>query len=134
MPDNMIIGVKPGMTNVVRTLTLKQTDTDPESDTYGDLVPIDLTDWTELAMIVSQENGPVIINAPCVADPDQAANKGKLTCTFDATTVAFPNLVLGEHQLEFSGKDPEGDVEIFPISVTGGRQFGTFIISETWAD
>jgi hypothetical protein len=134
MPDNMIIGVKPGMTGVVRTVTLKQTDADPESDTYGDLIPIDLTGWTELAMIVSQENGPVIINAACVADPDQVANEGKLSCTFDSTPDAFPNIVIGEHQLEFSGKDPDEDLHIFPISITGGRQFGTFTVSETWAD
>jgi hypothetical protein len=132
--SNMIIGVKPGMTNVVRTVTLKQTDTDTQSDTYGDLIPIDLTGWTDLAMVVSQENGPAIMNAPCVADADQTFNKGKLLVTFDSTTDAFPNLVVGEHQLEFGGLDPNGDLNIFPISATGARQFGTFIISETWVD
>lgn len=134
MPDNMIIGVKPGMTGNVRTVTLKQTDADPESDTYNELVPIDLTDWTDIAMIVSQNNGPVMIDAPGVADPDQVANIGKVTFTFDSTYEAFPNITLGEHQLEFRGLDPDGELRIFPVRIDGSPQFGTFIVSETWAD
>lgn len=125
---NMTIAVKPGTTNNVRTVTLKHTDVET-----GELVELDLTDWTELAMVVSQDNGPVMINTACVADPDQETNPGKLTVTFDATTAAFPNLSEGEHQLEFRGLDPNGDPRIFPVRSDGSPQFGTFIVSETWA-
>lgn len=134
MADNMTIGCKPGTTNNIRVVTLKETDPNPLSDTYGALIPKDLTDWTELRMVVSQTDGPVMIDAPCIADVDQETNPGQLTVTFDATADAFPNLTEGEHQLEFAGVDPNGDPRIFPVRIDGSPQFGTFIVSETWAD
>jgi hypothetical protein len=107
MADNIKLTVKIGETPTV-TATLK--DTDPAT---GQRVAFPLTGWT-VYMTVAKGRTVIINQAPCVVDPDQVANKGKVQCTFAADSTAWPGLRKGSYNLEFKGIDPLGGVHYFP--------------------
>lgn len=108
MADNLyaIIGI--GETGVVLEFTLKHTDPDTEL-----LVPLDLTGWN-IAMIVEKGSTVLIDEEPCDVDPDQVTNKGKASCTINATVDEIPGLRSGKCKLRFKGFDPNGRIKYFP--------------------
>jgi hypothetical protein len=125
--DNLTCVVKIGETAKVISVILKETD--PVS---GDMLPKDLTTYSQMQMKVTSTLGAVIINnAPCVIDANQMANKGKITCTLDITVAAQPGIVPGTHRLEFNGLNAAGKQRYWPIDEDGERTYGTFIIQRS---
>jgi hypothetical protein len=68
--------------------------------------------------------GRTIDDVACVADPDQTANKGKGTFTFNSTTAAIPE---GEHRFRFKVLDGLGNPKYFPKDQNAN--YGTIIVS-----
>lgn len=106
--DNTKILVKIGETGVVVIATMK--DTNP---TTGVLEAFSLDGWT-VTMTAQKQGTTILDELACTPDPDQVANKGKVSCTFDATTADHPNLKKGIYDLEFEATDPSGDTHYFP--------------------
>ena len=123
MADNMVIVSKIGETGKVFTIILKETDS------TGALVPKNLAGYTSIKMQVETAGGTIIMDqVVCVADADQTANPGKITCTTDITVVAHIGLVKGDHRLEFSGLNASGKKRYWPINKNGERTYGHFIV------
>lgn len=119
------ITAKIGETGKVITVVLKNTDAN------GVLQPHNLTGYTALKMQVEKTNGTVVMSeVACVADADQSANPGKITCTTDITVAAHAGLVKGTHRVEFSGLNSGGKKRYWPLDKDGNRTYGKFIIQE----
>lgn len=110
MADNTKDLIFIGETGIVQEWTLK--DTNPDTLV---LEPFNLNGWTITMTATKQKSRTVMLNAlPCVPDPDQTANTGKLTCTFDAVTATHPNLKKSICNTQFKAVDPDGDTHYFP--------------------
>lgn len=128
MADNRQIVCKIGETNVVLTVVLKNTD-----PTTKQLVPTNLTGWTNIKMTVRRTDGIVIIDdLACTADGNQTLNPGKITtAAFNLTTAAYPNLIVGRHRVEFAGKQGGTADRFFPMDADDDETYGEFIVQES---
>lgn len=103
------------MRNLLFTMTRGETGKElwfkfEPTDNDGNPVAPDIADWT-VTMTVTKSSGTFIDAAECVADPDQVANPGEGTFTFDETQA---DLAPGEYKLRFKGVDIEGNILYFP--------------------
>ena len=72
--------------------------------------PVDLTDYTVKLTLQKGNDLPVIDEGTCTVDPDQVANKGKVSYSFVSTA----NLERGTYNAEFKATDINGRDSIFP--------------------
>src|SRR5687767_11279321 len=105
MARNVLFTMTQGETGKVLWFKLEPTGLD------GIATAPDLTDWVITLTVTRGSNGPLIDAAECVADPDQVANPGEGTFTFDEEQAA---LNPGEYKLRIKGMDNEGNVLYFP--------------------
>lgn len=125
MVDNLTIVGKIGETGKVISVVLKSTNENGQSEAQ------DLTGYTQLKMQVETSQGEVIMNAvACVADGDQVANKGLITCTTDMTPATHSNIKKGKHRVEFSGLNGSGKKRYWPMNANQQRTYGTFVIQD----
>lgn len=121
------IAAKIGETGKVISVVLKN------ANSSGVLVPLNLTGYTEIKMQVESVHGAVIIDgADCVADADQSANTGLITCTTDITTAAHTNLVKNPagYRWEFTALNPAGKRRYWPLDVNEEHTYGVFIVHD----
>lgn len=125
MADNLVLVCKIGETGKVFTVTLKNTNA------AGVLVGTNLTGYTSILMQVEKSNGTVIMDqVACVADADQTANPGKITCTTDITLAAHANLKKDTYRLEFSALNSTGKKRYWPMNAVDVRTYGKFIVQD----
>jgi hypothetical protein len=114
MPNNEFT-IKQGATGAVLIATL--------SDENGE---VDLSDFEGVTMTASNGATPAIDAEPCVIDPDQEANTGKIRFFFDVTTANIP---VGEYYIEFRATDATDGVHIFPTG--GSTDYGKLYVTES---
>lgn len=123
MADNTKALVYIGETGVILRTTLK--DTNPDTEV---LEPFSLDGGWTVTMTAQQGSTVMLNDLPCAIDPDQVTNKGKITCTFNATTTDHPNLRKGVCKLQFKGIDPAGNPHYFPKKFS--KRYGTIEFDE----
>ncbi len=114
MSTNNTFTLKRGEVGAVMEFTLS--DEDGTVNLSGKTVTLNVKKRTTL----------IIDDVPCVIDPDQTANKGKGTYTFDATTAVIAK---GEYNAEFkvvSGSN----VSFFPKNKADERTYFKIEIQE----
>ena len=101
---NILFTMTQGETGKILWFKLEPTNNDgvPEAP--------DLTDWA-ITMTVTKGSTTFLDDVLCIADPDQVANPGEGTFTFDETQAA---LAPGEYRLRFKGVDTSATIRYFP--------------------
>lgn len=81
------------------------------TNNQGVAAPVDISLW-DVTITVSQGTSVVINAAQCTPDPDQVANIGEGTFTFDA--IYAPLMEAGWYKFQITGEDEGGNVYVFP--------------------
>lgn len=98
------------------------------SDEDGEL---NLTGWTVTVTASPSVGGtPVIDDAACTVDPDQSANRGKVSLTLNSTTA---NIAANEngYLIEFTGVTPGGAVIRFPNRKSAEQSYGRLVVRKS---
>lgn len=115
MPATTLFVLKRGATAASFTVTLKDIDG-----------PVDLSDYEWVKFYAKREgrNLVPIHGEVCNIVTDQVNLKGKVTYNFDDTIA--DTIPLGEYNVEFHGKDENGEIHIFPSSLA--EPFGQLVV------